>query len=82
MFWRAYFTLHHDRDGLEASESYGNYLYLGGRTRNLLGTVADAYFFAALGLGVLGLWRIRAGQDAAAPVRGARDGRARRPRHW
>ena len=64
MFWRVYFTLHHDRDGLEASESYGNYLYLGGRTRDLLGTVADMYFFAALGLGVLGLWRVRAGQDA------------------
>ena len=64
VFWRAYFTLHHDQDGLEASESYGNYLYLGGRTRLLLGTVADFYFFAALGLGVLGLRRVRAGRDA------------------
>jgi hypothetical protein len=64
MFWRAYFTLHHDRDGLEASESYGHYRYLGGHARELLGTVADFYFFAALGLGVLGLWRIRARHDA------------------
>jgi 4-amino-4-deoxy-L-arabinose transferase-like glycosyltransferase len=64
VFWRAYFTLHQDRDGLEASESYDNYRYLGARTRKLLGTVADFYFFAALGLGLLGLWRIRAGQDA------------------
>ena len=63
MFWRAYFTFHHDRDGLEASESYGHYRYLSGHARELLGTVADFYFFAALGLGVLGLWRIRARQD-------------------
>jgi len=63
IFWRAYFTLHHDRDGLEASESYGNYRYLGGHARQLLGTVADFYFFAALGLGVLGLWRMRTRQD-------------------
>ena len=46
IFWRAYFTLHHDRDGLEASESYGNYRYLGFHARQLLGTVADFYFFA------------------------------------
>jgi 4-amino-4-deoxy-L-arabinose transferase-like glycosyltransferase len=63
MLWRAYYTLHRDRDGLEASESYGNYLYLGSKTRALLGSVADIYFFAALGLGVLGLWRIRVGKD-------------------
>jgi 4-amino-4-deoxy-L-arabinose transferase-like glycosyltransferase len=64
VLWRVYFTLHHDRDGLEASESYGNYRYLGSDERNLLGTVADSYFFAALGLGVLGLWRVRSRQDA------------------
>jgi len=64
MLWRAYFTLHHDQDGLQASESYGNYLYLGSNTRKLLSTVSDVYFFAALGLGVLGLWRIRVGKDA------------------
>jgi hypothetical protein len=49
---------------LEASESYGNYQYLGDLTRKLLGTVADFYFFAALGLGVLGLWRVRTRHDA------------------
>jgi 4-amino-4-deoxy-L-arabinose transferase-like glycosyltransferase len=63
MFWRAYYTLHRDRDGLEASESYGNYRYLGSHARELLGTVADFYFFAALALGVLGLWRVKAGRD-------------------
>jgi 4-amino-4-deoxy-L-arabinose transferase-like glycosyltransferase len=64
MLWRAYFTLNHDHDGLAASESYGNNQYLGSHERRLLGTVADAYFFAALGLGVLGLRRVRVGQDA------------------
>jgi 4-amino-4-deoxy-L-arabinose transferase-like glycosyltransferase len=64
MLWRAYFTLYHDKDGLEASESYGNNQYLGSHERKLLGTVSDFYFFAALGLGVLGLWRVRVGQDA------------------
>jgi 4-amino-4-deoxy-L-arabinose transferase-like glycosyltransferase len=63
MLWRTYFTLSHDHDGLQAAESYGSNRYFSGRIRQLLITTADGYYFAALGLGLLGFWHLRLRAD-------------------
>ena len=58
--WRTYYTLQNDHDGLDASESYHRNQFIPERWRSLLATLADAYFFAALVLGLLAIpafWR-------------------------
>ena len=55
LFWRAHVTLQHDHDVLEAAESNGADRFMHRRTRSFLESVSDAYFFAVLALGLLGL---------------------------
>jgi 4-amino-4-deoxy-L-arabinose transferase-like glycosyltransferase len=50
---RGYHTIKNDHDGLLASESYGTNRFLPSALRRALEIVADGYFFAVLGLGVL-----------------------------
>ena len=50
---RGYHTIKNDHDGLLASESYGNNDFIPGVGRRILEVLADAYFFAALALGLL-----------------------------
>ncbi|MGH9049986.1 MAG: ArnT family glycosyltransferase [Acidimicrobiia bacterium] len=60
ILWRAYYTLQNDHDGLDASESYHRNQFIPERWRSVLATLADAYFFAALVLGLLAIpafWR-------------------------
>ena len=60
IFWRAYYTLQNDHDGLDASESYHRNQFIPERWRSLLATLADAYFFGTLVLALLAItafWR-------------------------
>ena len=59
-FWRAYYTLYNDHDGLDAAESYHRNQFIPDRWRGVLATLADAFFFATLVLGLLAIpafWR-------------------------
>ena len=60
MFWRAYYTLQNDHDGLDAAESYHRNPFIPDRWRDVLATLADAFFFATLVLGLRAIpafWR-------------------------
>jgi Dolichyl-phosphate-mannose-protein mannosyltransferase len=60
MFWRAYYTIQNDHDGLDAAESYHRNPFIPDRWRDVLATLADAYFFVTLVLAVLAIrafWR-------------------------
>jgi hypothetical protein len=60
ILWRAYWTLQHDHDGLDAAESYRQNPFVPDRWRSVLETTADAYFFATVVLGLLAVgafWR-------------------------
>ncbi|MGH8983477.1 MAG: glycosyltransferase family 39 protein [Acidimicrobiia bacterium] len=60
VLWRAYWTLQHDHDGLDAAESYRANPFVPDRWRSVLETIADAYFFVTLVLGLLAVgafWR-------------------------
>ncbi|HEX6311692.1 MAG TPA: glycosyltransferase family 39 protein [Acidimicrobiia bacterium] len=60
IFWRAFWTLQHDHDGLDAAESYRATPFVPDRWRAVLETTADGYFFATLVLGLLAVgafWR-------------------------
>src|SRR5262249_1462514 len=57
IFWRGYFTMHGDTDGLDAVESYG---FKGGpfirpRWRDVFEATANAWFFSMCALGLIGL---------------------------
>jgi hypothetical protein len=54
-FWRGYYTFRSDHDGLDAVESYGLDPFIRPRTRSVLQTVADGWFFGAGALALLGL---------------------------
>jgi 4-amino-4-deoxy-L-arabinose transferase-like glycosyltransferase len=54
-FWKIYFTVEHDYDGLQASESYGTAPFIPPRTRDLFISLADFWFWSTSALGLLGL---------------------------
>ena len=55
VFLRAYHTVENDHDGLLASEAYGSNRYIPSILRRALEIIADAFFFVALALSVLGV---------------------------
>ena len=62
LWWRAFYTYKTDHDGLRAVESYDDDPLLGARTRDVLSTIADAFYFGLLALAALGvvvLWSRR-----------------------
>jgi 4-amino-4-deoxy-L-arabinose transferase-like glycosyltransferase len=54
-FWKAYYTVQNDYDGLDASESYGTSKFIRPRTRAVFETVANFWFWSTSALGLLGL---------------------------
>ena len=63
LWWRAWYTLRNDHDAVRAAESYGADRFMSVRWRNVWTWSADLWFFAALGLGVLGLVAVRGRRD-------------------
>lgn len=62
LWWRAFHTYKTDDDGLEVVESYGDDEFIGSRMRDVLATVANAFYFGVLGLAAMGtavLWSRR-----------------------
>jgi 4-amino-4-deoxy-L-arabinose transferase-like glycosyltransferase len=55
---RARYEFADDHDGIEATETLGSGRFLRPGVRNVLSDTADWYFFAALGLAILGLPRL------------------------
>jgi len=66
LWWRGFYTYRTDDDGLDAVESYGDDEFIGSRMRDVLATVANAFYFGVLALAAVGavaLWsRARAGR--------------------
>ena len=52
--WKAVSLFEDDHDGLSAAESYGNDPFLADRTRTMLATVADGFYYAVVALALLG----------------------------
>jgi 4-amino-4-deoxy-L-arabinose transferase-like glycosyltransferase len=66
VFWRGYFTLGDDHDGLAAVQDYGAVPWMAPRTESLLASIADGVYYAVLGfavVGVVALARSRRGGD-------------------
>src|SRR5207302_7971348 len=53
--WKAYYTVQHDYDGLDAAESYGTSKFIRPRTRAVFETAANFWFWSTSALGLLGL---------------------------
>lgn len=64
VFWRGYYTLQHDHDGIAAAESYGADPFISTRWRALFETIGDAWFFGACALAALGFARFHPADDA------------------
>ncbi|MGH9245201.1 MAG: ArnT family glycosyltransferase [Acidimicrobiales bacterium] len=58
VFWRTFWTFAHDHDGLRAVQSYEEDQWVPSAWQTFLGTTSDGYYFAAMGLGLLGLVRL------------------------
>ena len=54
-FWKVYFTVQNDYDGLDAAESYGTSKFIRPRTRAVFETAANFWFWSTSALGLLGL---------------------------
>jgi 4-amino-4-deoxy-L-arabinose transferase-like glycosyltransferase len=63
VFKRAWFTVHHDHDGLLAAESYGADRFLPNPLRHGLGLVADLWFVVTLAAAAVGYRRLRPSED-------------------
>jgi hypothetical protein len=68
VLWRAYYTFRHDHDGLDASESYGSDPFVEDRWRRVLEATADGWFFATIGLSLVGLPAFLRGADRRRPA--------------
>jgi 4-amino-4-deoxy-L-arabinose transferase-like glycosyltransferase len=55
LFWRGYYLLQNDHDGIDAVTAGNSNAFIGPRVRNVLGTLGDAYFFAVALLAVFSL---------------------------
>jgi 4-amino-4-deoxy-L-arabinose transferase-like glycosyltransferase len=55
LFWRAYYTFESDSDGLHAVESYGEDHFIRPRTREVLETTANFWYWSTSALALLGL---------------------------
>lgn len=60
---RAYYTLRHDHDGLDAAESYGLNPFVSRGWRDVLEVTADGFFFVALALALLAVPAFVSGRD-------------------
>ena len=54
-FWKVYYTVQNDYDGLDAAESYGTSRFIRPRTRAVFETAANFWFWSTSALGLLGL---------------------------
>lgn len=55
VFWRGFYTLKEDKDGLEAVQDYYDVHWMPARTEDVLGTLADSYYFAVVAFAVIGM---------------------------
>jgi 4-amino-4-deoxy-L-arabinose transferase-like glycosyltransferase len=63
VFWRGYYTVQHDHDGIAAAESYGADPFLSVPWRAFYESVGDAWFFGSVALAALGFARFRPAAD-------------------
>jgi 4-amino-4-deoxy-L-arabinose transferase-like glycosyltransferase len=54
-FWKVYYTVQNDYDGLDAAESYGTSRFIRPRTRAVFETAANFWFWSTSALGLLSL---------------------------
>lgn len=62
VFWRGYYTLSDDHDGLAAVQDYGDVPWMAPRTERLLAFAADAVYFALLGFALVGVAAVLRGR--------------------
>jgi 4-amino-4-deoxy-L-arabinose transferase-like glycosyltransferase len=55
LFWRAYYTFESDTDGLDAAESYRQDRFIRPRTREVLETLANFWYWSTSALALLGM---------------------------
>lgn len=55
VFWRGFYTLKEDKDGLEAVQDYYDAHWMPARTEDVLGALADGYYFALGGFALVGM---------------------------
>ena len=70
LFWRAYYTFESDTDGLDAAESYREDRFIGTRTREVLETIANFWYWSTSALALLGMTFFLSRRDPRRPFFG------------